>query len=82
MHCAYLALGVEGSNYPAKDLDMTPLKLICPDKTFSLPKRQELSGNIWLYQSTCGLVAMTSASHAEGRQFDPGQVYVQNANKA
>ena len=27
-------------------------------------------------QSTHGLVAMTSASHAEGRQFDPGQVYV------
>ena len=26
-------------------------------------------------QSTCGLVAMTSASHAEGRQLDPGQVY-------
>ena len=26
--------------------------------------------------STCGLVAMTSASHAEGRQFDPGQVYL------
>ena len=26
--------------------------------------------------STCGLVAMTSASHAEGRQFDPGQVYI------
>ena len=25
--------------------------------------------------STCGLVAMTSASHAEGCQFDPGQVY-------
>ena len=24
--------------------------------------------------STRGLVAMTSASHAEGRQFDPGQV--------
>ena len=24
--------------------------------------------------STCGLVAMTSASHAEGRQLDPGQV--------
>ena len=24
--------------------------------------------------STCGLVAMTSASHAEGRQSDPGQV--------
>ena len=28
-----------------------------------------------LARSTCGLVAMTSASHAEGRQFDPGQVY-------
>ena len=28
-----------------------------------------------MYPSTCGLVAMTSASHAEGRQFDPGQVY-------
>jgi hypothetical protein len=27
------------------------------------------------FPSTCGLVAMTSASHAEGRQFDPGQVY-------
>ena len=25
-------------------------------------------------KGTCGLVAMTSASHAEGRQFDPGQV--------
>ena len=24
--------------------------------------------------SACGLVAMTSASHDEGRQFDPGQV--------
>ena len=30
-------------------------------------------------QSTCGLVAMTSASHDEGRQFDPGQVYVEPA---
>ena len=29
-----------------------------------------------MYPSTCGLVAMTSASHAEGRQFDPGQVYL------
>ena len=27
-------------------------------------------------QGTCGLVAMMSASHVEGRQFDPGQVYV------
>ena len=25
--------------------------------------------------STRGLVAMTSAQHAEGRQFDPGRVY-------
>ena len=25
---------------------------------------------------TCGLVAMTSAQHAEGRQFNPGQVYM------
>ena len=29
--------------------------------------------------STCGLVAMTAASHAEGRQFDPGQVYLRLA---
>ncbi len=27
--------------------------------------------------STSGLVAMTSASHAEGRQFNPGEVYTQ-----
>ena len=27
-------------------------------------------------RSTCGLAAMTSASHAEGRQLDPGQVYI------
>ena len=30
---------------------------------------------------TCGLVAMTSASHAEGRQFDPGQVYFSISNR-
>ena len=32
---------------------------------------------MWSYahKGTCGLVAMTSAPHAEGRQFDPGQVY-------
>ena len=29
----------------------------------------------YFHASTCGLVAMTSASHAEGRQLDPGQVY-------
>ena len=27
-----------------------------------------------LRRSTCGLAATTSASHAEGRQLDPGQV--------
>ena len=27
-------------------------------------------------QGTSGLVAMTSASHAEGRQFDPGLMYL------
>ena len=32
-----------------------------------------------LLRRTCGLVAMTSASHAEGRQFDPGQVYLVDA---
>ena len=26
------------------------------------------------HKSTCGLVAMASAPHAEGRQLDPGQV--------
>ena len=31
-----------------------------------------LSTKVQVQQSTCGLVAMTSASHAEGRQFDPG----------
>ena len=30
--------------------------------------------------STCGLVAMTSAQHAEGRQLDPGQVYAATAS--
>ena len=29
-----------------------------------------------LRSSTCGLVAMTSANHAEGCQFDPGQLSV------
>ena len=29
--------------------------------------------------STHGLVAMTSAQHAEGRQFDPGWVYLFDA---
>ena len=29
----------------------------------------------WYQTGTCGLVVMTSPSHGEGRQFDPGQVY-------
>ena len=29
-----------------------------------------------VFHSTRGLVAMTSALHAEGRQFDPGRVYL------
>lgn len=28
------------------------------------------------FQETFGQVPVTSASHAKGRQFDPGQVYV------
>ena len=31
--------------------------------------------HLLVFQGTCGLVAMTSAQHAEGRQFNPGQVY-------
>ena len=34
---------------------------------------------LWVDGFTC-LVAMTSASHAEGRQFDPGQVYASCAS--
>ena len=34
------------------------------------------------WQSTCGLVAMTSALHAEGRQLEPGQVYAFNQKLA
>ena len=33
-----------------------------------------------LPRSKCGLVAMTLASHAEGRQLDPGQVYIANTH--
>ena len=34
-----------------------------------------MRAKIQMKQSTCGLVAMTSASHAEGRQLESGQVY-------
>ena len=42
------------------------------DRAISLPT----DGSIDLSCSTWGLVAMASDSHAEGRQFDPGLVYV------
>ena len=42
----------------------------CPMRDISNSSRWRLDCH-----GTCGLVAMTSASHAEGRQFDPGQVY-------
>ncbi len=35
----------------------------------------ESLGLLGSIQGTRGLVAMTSAQHAEGRQFDPGRVY-------
>ena len=34
-----------------------------------------LSLDLVVSRGTCGLVAMTSAQHAEGHQLDPGQVY-------
>ena len=37
--------------------------------------------HVWDARSTCGLVAMTSASHAEGRQFDPGQVFCEDVQQ-
>ena len=38
--------------------------------------RNAVTDNLNIWTSSCGLVAMTTASHAEGRQFDPGQVYI------
>ena len=43
--------------------------------THASPQFDSQNKLYFIYMSTCGLVAMTSASHAEGRQFDPGQVY-------
>ena len=40
------------------------------------PQAFATASSVCVPNGTCGLVAMTSASHAEGRQFDPGQVYV------
>ena len=51
----------------------------CADRRVQLPPPlkyyRRLTMFLKLIQSTCGLVATTSASRAEGRQFDPGQVY-------
>ena len=46
-----------------------------------LPFVRTLASSMWLlsrkqFICTCGLVAMTSASHAECRQFDPGPVHL------
>jgi hypothetical protein len=35
----------------------------------------EMIHQVGLRRSTCGLVAMISASHTEGCQLDPGQAY-------
>ena len=43
--------------------------------THASPQFDSQNKLYFIYMSTCGLVAMTSASHAEGHQFDPGQVY-------
>ena len=50
-----------------------------PQNGHVLWRRSEITGNGRRsgFNCTCGLVAMTSASHAECRQFDPGQVYPQ-----
>ena len=47
------------------------LDLSCALRSFY----SEMINQVGLCRSTCGLVAMTSTSHAEGPQFDPGQVY-------
>ena len=78
--------GVDSSSTSASCVGSNPTAVILPSY-FSLP-RIYLKGclladcncwyrvlNFYCFRSTCGLVAMTSASHAEGRQFDPGQVY-------
>jgi hypothetical protein len=44
------------------------------DVSMSEPRQDNDVARFKIANSTCGLVAMTSASHAEGRQFDPGQV--------
>ena len=38
-------------------------------------RNYQFFNGLYYLNGTSGLVAMTSASHAEGRQFDPGLVY-------
>ena len=45
-----------------------------PSSASPISHRQAAKGASRGLTCTCGLVAMTSAQHAEGRQFDPGQV--------
>ena len=45
-----------------------------PSPASPISHRQAAKGASRSLTCTCGLVAMTSAQHAEGRQFDPGQV--------
>ena len=49
------------------DVITFPPSAPCPGKSGSL--------HVLVFQGTCGLAALASAQHAEGRQFDPGQVY-------
>ena len=54
---------------------------VCQRSKFEGTHKSHITSRIWnnvfpLHSCTHGLVAMTSASHAEGRQFDPGWVYV------
>ena len=54
-------------------------KIHSEDYSFSIDSKSisnEIIGSSGeLARSTCGLVAITSASYAEGRQFDPSQIY-------
>jgi hypothetical protein len=59
--CAVAATTSTKTQVPAATLARQPAK----------PGGKSHAGN----SGSCGLVATTSAQHAEGRQFDPGQVY-------
>ena len=47
-----------------------------PEQPLRLPRRGRQLGRCFSEAlGTCGRAAMATASHAEGRQLDPGQVY-------